>query len=115
MHAKSILLLALCTLNGALALGDWQFVVTNNAGKSVEVPVAGQRHCVCLETTQTSKIKNTNGGVMRLFSKSDCTGEFSGLAKGSTRTNAQWVNSVSVGKDGIPSTGPYDCSPMFGW
>ncbi|KAF9292167.1 hypothetical protein BKA57DRAFT_497363 [Linnemannia elongata] len=115
MHKSSLLLLALATLNSALALGDWQFVVTNNAGRSVEVPVAGKRHCVCLETSQTSKIKNTNGGVMKLFSTSDCTGNYAVLSKGATRSNAQWVNSASVGQDGIPSSGPNDCSPIFGF
>ncbi|KAG9061995.1 hypothetical protein KI688_006714 [Linnemannia hyalina] len=111
MHKPSVLLLlVLATLNGALALGDWQFRVYNNAGKTVEVPVIGKRHCVCLETSQTAKIKNTNGGVMKLFSTDDCTGNFAVLSKGATRSNAQWVNSASVGKDGVPSTGPYDCS-----
>ncbi|KAG0283990.1 hypothetical protein BGZ96_011642 [Linnemannia gamsii] len=110
MHRAIILLLAVCTI-GALALGDWQIEITNNAGKTVSVPISGRRYCICLTTTQTSKIKNTNGGVMRLFETDDCTGNFSGLAKGATRSNAQWVNSASVGEDGIPSAGPYQCDP----
>ncbi|KAF9142292.1 hypothetical protein BG015_000986 [Linnemannia schmuckeri] len=113
MHKSSLLLLVLATVNSAMALGDWQFVVTNNAGRSVEVPVAGKRHCVCLENSQTAKIKNTNGGVMKLFSTDNCTGNYAVLSKGATRSNAQWVNSASVGQDGIPSTGPYSCSSIF--
>ncbi|KAF9538290.1 hypothetical protein EC957_006938 [Mortierella hygrophila] len=111
MHKSIILLFVLATLNGVLALGDWQFQITNNAGKTVTVPVAGKRTCICLTTSQTAKIKNTNGGVMKLFSTADCTGNFSVLSKGATRSNAQWVNSASVGQDGIPSGGPYQCDP----
>ncbi|KAF9155643.1 hypothetical protein BG015_009088 [Linnemannia schmuckeri] len=112
MHKSLALLIALCTLNGALALGDWQFQVTNNAGKTVTVPVGGKRYCMCLSTSQTAKIKNTNGGVMKLFSTDDCTGNFVALYKGSTRSNAQWVNSASIGQDGIPSAGPNHCDPV---
>ena len=112
MHKSLIALFALCTLNGALALGDWQFQVTNNAGKTVTVPVGGRRYCMCLTTSQTNKIKNTNGGVMRLFSSDNCKGDFVALYKGSTRSNAQWVNSASIGEDGIPSSGPNHCDPV---
>ena len=112
MHKSLIALFALCTLSGALALGDWQFEVTNNAGQTVEVPVSGRRYCGCLSSSQTNKIKNTNGGVMRLFSTKDCTGNFVALYRGSTRSNAQWVNSASIGEDGIPSDGPYHCDPV---
>ncbi|KAF9103751.1 hypothetical protein BGX27_010392 [Mortierella sp. AM989] len=110
MSRTLLLLLVLCAI-GALAQ-TWTIEVTNNAGRKVSVDIAGRRHCICLKNSQTAKIKNTNGGVMKLFSTSDCTGNFAELAKGSTRSNAQWVNSASVGLAGIPSTGPYDCTPV---
>ncbi|KAG0032383.1 hypothetical protein BGZ81_010993 [Podila clonocystis] len=111
MFKSTFLLLALSTI-GALAQTSWNFEITNNAGKTVSLPVGGyRRFCVCLETSQTAKIKNTNGGVMKLFSTNDCTGNYAVLSKGSTRSNAQWVNSASVGVDGIPSFGPTQCDP----
>ncbi|KAG9071358.1 hypothetical protein KI688_005569 [Linnemannia hyalina] len=113
MHKSLIALFVLCTLNGALAAGDWQFQITNNAGKVYTIPAYGKRECICLETSQTNKIKNTNGGVMKLFSTHDCTGNFAVLNKGSMRSNAQWVNSASIGKDGFPSTGPNHCDPVY--
>ncbi|KAF9925336.1 hypothetical protein FBU30_004926 [Linnemannia zychae] len=113
MLKSTALLLALCTVS-AFAQTLWNFEVTNLAGKTQRVDVAGKRHCVCLAHTQTYKLKNTNGGVMKLFKTDDCTGSYGVLAKGSTITNAQWVNSASVGQDGIPSTGPYDCTGVFG-
>ncbi|KAF9162435.1 hypothetical protein BGX20_001725 [Mortierella sp. AD010] len=112
MSKSIVLLLVFCTI-GAFAQ-SWSFKVTNNAGKSATLPIVGyKRFCVCLETTQTATIKNTNGGVMKLFSTDDCTGNYAVLSKRSTRSNAQWVNSVSVGVDGIPSFGPTQCDPAL--
>ncbi|KAG0362238.1 hypothetical protein BG005_006377, partial [Podila minutissima] len=111
MHRTVLLFLVLCTI-GALA-ELWNIEVTNNAGTTVRVDIEGRRHCICLEHSQTAKIKNTNGGLMRLFSTNDCKGNFAGLDKGKTVSNAQWVNSASVGISGIPSTGPYDCTGIF--
>lgn len=108
MH-KLLLLLGLCTV-GALAQ-TWSFSCTNNRGTTVNAPVVGKRVCICLETSQTAKLTNTNGGDMKLFSTSDCTGNFVQLAKGKTQSNAQWVNSASVGQSGISSAGPFNCDP----
>lgn len=111
MFKSIVLLLTLCTA-GAFAR-IWHIQFWNNAGKTANVPVSGDRFCICLETTQTAKIKNTDAGVVKLFSTNDCTGNFAVLAKGATRTNAQWVNSASVGIDGIPSEGPTQCDPAL--
>ncbi|GJJ72083.1 hypothetical protein EMPS_04440 [Entomortierella parvispora] len=111
MFKSTILLLALCTA-GTFAK-TWHIQLWNNAGKTANIPIVGNRFCVCLETTQTAKIKNTDGGVVKLFSTNDCTGNFAVLGAGATRTNAQWVNSASVGQDGIPSTGPTQCDPAL--
>ncbi|OAQ22367.1 hypothetical protein K457DRAFT_143477 [Linnemannia elongata AG-77] len=110
---KTILLLSGLVTIGAFAQ-TWSFDVTNNAGKTASSgPIEGyERFCLCLKTTQTSKIHNTHGGVMKLFSTDDCTGNFVSLPLGSTRSNSQWVNSASVGVDGIPSFGPTQCDPI---
>lgn len=112
MLKSTILLSALVTI-GAFAQ-TWSFDVTNNAGKTVSSgPISNyKRFCLCLKTTQTAKIKNTHGGVMKMFSTDNCKGNFATLSLGSTRTNSQWVNSVSVGIDGIPSFGPTQCDPI---
>jgi len=111
MFKSTIVLLALCTASAFAT--TWHIQLWNNAGKTANIPIDGQRFCVCLETTQTAKIKNTDGGVVKLFTTNDCTGNFAVLAAGATRTNAQWVNSASVGIDGIPSTGPTQCDPAL--
>ncbi|KAG0334757.1 hypothetical protein BG004_000280 [Podila humilis] len=114
MHRTIILFLACLAMTAmAAAPRTWRFRVTNNAGRVFDWPVYGRRHCICLRTTQTSTIKNTDGGVMRLFGSDNCKGDFIGLALGATRTGAQWVNSASVGEDGIASTGPNDCDSPF--
>ncbi|KAG0239521.1 hypothetical protein BGW41_007628 [Actinomortierella wolfii] len=112
MHRSIVLLLALVATVALAADYDWIFSITNNKKQVTRVPVAGKRHCVCLKYSQTAKITNIDAGVMKLFSTTDCTGNFAVLKKGSTRSNAQWVNSASVGVDGIPSSGPNDCSSL---
>ncbi|KAF9919114.1 hypothetical protein FBU30_011168 [Linnemannia zychae] len=110
---KNILLLSGLLTIGALAQ-TWSFDISNNAGQRASTgPISGyKRFCLCLKTSQTAQIHNTNGGVMKLFSTDDCTGNFAVLSLGSTRSNAQWVNSASVGIDGVPSFGPTQCDPV---
>ncbi|KAF9924127.1 hypothetical protein FBU30_005844 [Linnemannia zychae] len=110
MLKPTALLLVLGTI-ASFARADWSFEVTNLAGNTESVTVAGPRTCVCLKNTQTYKLKNTNAGTMKIFSTADCTGSYGVISKGSTVTNAQWVNSASVGQDGVPSGGPYNCDP----
>ncbi|KAG0234615.1 hypothetical protein BGW42_006366 [Actinomortierella wolfii] len=112
MHRSIVLLLALVATVALAVDYDWIFSITNNKKKVTKVPVIGRRLCICLKNSQTAKITNIDAGVMKLFSTTDCTGNFAVLKKGSTRSNAQWVMSASVGVDGIPSAGPYDCSPQ---
>lgn len=63
----------------------------------------GSRYCYCLSKTQTSFIDGTKGGDVKLFSKSDCTGNYVD-GSGTITYNAQWINSISFGESGIPST-----------
>ncbi|KAF9154351.1 hypothetical protein BG015_001194 [Linnemannia schmuckeri] len=112
---KSLVLFALCA---AVAVANpvvyTRADVFNNSGKKYTLSVdKDNRSCICLKNTQTAKIFNRDAADMKLFSTSDCTGNYSQLERGATRNNAQWVNSVSMGKSGVPSIGPYECPNYF--
>lgn len=100
MH-KSLALLA--TLAAGALAAPFVMIVNNDGSKwkFLDVP-DGKRYCFCLKDTQTARIRGENGGDVKLFSTSDCTGNY---ANGNKVTdNAQWVNSVSLGASGISST-----------
>jgi hypothetical protein len=80
---------------------DYRIDFFNDAGTEgyLDSPCA-KRVCQCLSGTQTNKIKNTSGGLVRVFSTTDCTGSYETIAAGSTISNAQWVDSVSFGPSG---------------
>ncbi|KAG0023148.1 hypothetical protein BGZ81_008246 [Podila clonocystis] len=100
MHKSSLLLLAVY----AASVSAYEVVVKNNAGWTQTFPAhADERWCYCMKNTQTNSIKNTNGGDVKLFSTTDCTGNYSQLKPSSQMNNAQWVNSFSMGASGIPS------------
>lgn len=96
-------LVALCA-SVALANPDFYVHLENNSGRrvSIEVPnLPNVRRCYCLSKTQTNIIDGRFGGDVKLFSTSNCSGNY---AQGKKITsNAQWVNSVSAGASGIPS------------
>ncbi|KAF9934523.1 hypothetical protein FBU30_001664 [Linnemannia zychae] len=102
MH-KSIFLLS--ALAFAEAVFAYSVAIGNNDNSLGAILVAeeGQRTCFCVSASQTAYIDGRNGGDVKLFSKSDCTGNYSNGSRGYTY-NAQWVNSISVGPSGIPST-----------
>ncbi|KAG0371093.1 hypothetical protein BGX24_001838 [Mortierella sp. AD032] len=111
---KSIFLLTTLFTSFAFAADLYYVAIWNNAGRSDEIAVLKtQRRCVCLKNTQTARILNYLGGDVKLFSKSDCTGNYATLAEDDSQYNAQWVNSVSFGKSGIPSYGPDGCPNRF--
>ncbi|KAF9105259.1 hypothetical protein BGX27_009709 [Mortierella sp. AM989] len=113
MHKTIVLLLALCA-TGALAQGQYHVDVTNSASRTITFyEYAGYRACYCLKNTQTAKIYNRDGGDVKLFSTNDCTGSYSNLGTGKTQSNAEWVNSMSLGKSGIPSRDPSSCPNYF--
>ncbi|KAG0014968.1 hypothetical protein BGZ82_001582 [Podila clonocystis] len=110
MHKSTLLLLAVY----AASVSAYQVVVKNNAGWASTFPVAaGDRWCFCVKNTQTNSIKGINGGDIKLFSKADCTGNYSQLGSNSQANNAQWVNSFSMGASGIPSGGPNGVCPNW--
>ncbi|KAG0335528.1 hypothetical protein BG000_007452 [Podila horticola] len=115
MH-KSLVLMALLATS-ALAQGDYHMDVYNNAGQKLRFyDYTGHRSCFCLKNTQTAKIHNVDVADAKLFSTNDCTGNFASLAKGSTQSNAQWVNSFSFGDSGRPSeVADATCPKYSGW
>ncbi|KAG0293395.1 hypothetical protein BGZ96_002863 [Linnemannia gamsii] len=99
---KSIVLLATLA-TGALA-ADYFALISNNDGAKwtfLDVP-SGSRYCFCLKDTQTARIDGGNGGDVKLFSTTDCTGNYANGKK--VTDNAQWVNSISLGASGKKST-----------
>ncbi|KAF9966947.1 hypothetical protein BGZ70_000636, partial [Mortierella alpina] len=99
---KAILLLTTLFTSAALATDYYYVAIFNNAGKSEELHVPRtKRYCVCLRNTQTARINNFSGSDVKLFSSSDCTGNYATVAKNAY--NAQWVNSMSYGRSGVPS------------
>ncbi|ORX46493.1 hypothetical protein DM01DRAFT_312426 [Hesseltinella vesiculosa] len=57
------------------------------------------RACFCLKS-RSDRIRNKDGGTVRVFKSSDCTGTYASISKGHTISNAVWVNSVSFGPKG---------------
>ncbi|KAG0046671.1 hypothetical protein BGZ83_008124 [Gryganskiella cystojenkinii] len=113
MHKSIFFLSAIFAVAGSASAYGYELVVKNNAGvgKTFSL-VPGDRYCYCLRNTQTNTITGKNGGDIKLFSKSDCTGNFATLGSNSQQNNAQWVNSVSFGESGIPS-GSSDYCPNW--
>ncbi|KAG0025746.1 hypothetical protein BGZ82_009850 [Podila clonocystis] len=102
----TLLLSALCIAQVALAETWYSIHLNNNDGsKATTLDFQDDRVCYCLSQTQTAKIDGTKGGDVKLFSSDNCTGNYSN-GSGKVTSNAQWVNSVSFGRSGIPSLGP---------
>ncbi|KAG0016590.1 hypothetical protein BGZ81_011140 [Podila clonocystis] len=109
---KSIFLLTTLFTSAAFATDYYYVAIFNNAGKSEELHVpTTKRVCVCLTNTQTARIMNYSGSDVKLFSSNDCTGKYDTVDKNAY--DAQWVNSMSYGRSGIPSEGPYGCENLW--
>ncbi|KAI9306184.1 hypothetical protein BJ944DRAFT_238980 [Cunninghamella echinulata] len=59
-----------------------------------------KRICACMSGTRTEEINYDQSGVLKLFSTSDCTGNYQQVYKGQSVKNAMWVNSISFGPAG---------------
>ncbi|KAF9912556.1 hypothetical protein EC991_009980 [Linnemannia zychae] len=111
MHKTVLLLLALSSVAYSASTYAWA-KIENNAGSKYhlfQIP-ATQRKCYCVKNTQTAVIMS-GGSNTRAFSSSDCTGSFHEVE--SIIYNAQWVNSISLGKAGISSSGPGSCPKYY--
>ncbi|KAF9216576.1 hypothetical protein BGZ59_009087 [Podila verticillata] len=109
---KSLVLLMAVYSN--VAFGFSWIKLTDNAGNIHEESVFPEdRFCLCLKNTQTATISGVSAGTIRLFSSSDCTGNYQTIYEDDKTGNAYWVNSVSWGKSGIPSLGPDGCPNYY--
>ncbi|KAF9900798.1 hypothetical protein EC991_006884 [Linnemannia zychae] len=113
MHKTALLLLAISSIS--YAADPW--VLISNVGwtkdKVFTVP-SNKRICVCVKNVQTFSIYSEPFCNARVFSTSDCTGNFQTINKWDKPIeNAQWVNSISFGKAGISSSGPNGCPNWY--
>ena len=112
MYKSLILLLAL----SSSALASYFVDIKNNDGsKSFRFQVVSNadRACWCIKNTQTGTIKGVSGGTIKLFSSNDCTGNFQTIGSDGQVSNAQWVNSFSMGASNVPSSGPNGYCPNW--
>ncbi|KAF8952610.1 hypothetical protein CPC16_006908 [Podila verticillata] len=115
MHKVLFLLLALCA-SVALAASPFFADIRNNDGSKVfrfKVYGDNNRGCWCVKNTQTGSITGVNGGNIKLFSTSDCTGNYQTLGSNSKASNTQWVNSFSMGASGVSSSDPQGYCPNW--
>ncbi|KAF9934522.1 hypothetical protein FBU30_001663 [Linnemannia zychae] len=108
------ILLLLSTLIAVQAANVETYIYLKNNDGSRETyfnTPGGARYCYCISQTQTAQINGIEGGDVKLFSTSDCTGNYAN-GSGKITYNAQWINSVSFGVSGIPSDLHY---PICKW
>ncbi|KAG0339747.1 hypothetical protein BG000_001423 [Podila horticola] len=111
MYKSLALLSALCA--SALAASPYFVDIKNNAGtEGFRFNIVYEiRDCICVNNTQIGSITGVNGGNIKLFSTSDCTGKYKYLGSNNRTSNTQWVNSFSFGASGVPTPGPGDYCP----
>ncbi|KFH69033.1 hypothetical protein MVEG_05835 [Podila verticillata NRRL 6337] len=110
---KSLLLTLSVCASSALA---WSCAWVNNnkvEQRSLCEYNDNARTCFCVKNTQTLSVFVSGNGNVKLFSTTDCTGNYATVGNGKTQDNTQWVNSISVGKAGISSSGPNGCPDYF--
>jgi hypothetical protein len=116
MHKALVFLIAFALQSG-VALADYQVnIYNNNESKSNMFPLwegTPVRWCVCVRNTQTGFIEGVNGGLIKLFSSSDCTGNYDTIGSNEKVGNANWVNSFSFGRSGISSNNPNGVCPNY--
>ncbi|KAI9303000.1 hypothetical protein BJ944DRAFT_269072 [Cunninghamella echinulata] len=103
----SILLLALCFAVYVQAKKYYALWYRTKAGKWYYIPNDnGLRTCYCVKNINTHIMDSIEGGNVKVFRSTDCTGAYQTL-KGRVK-NMEWVNSVSIGPSGS-SRGPFGC------
>lgn len=113
MYKSLVMLSALYV--GALAGSPYFVDIKNNAGtEGFRFNIVYEiRDCICLNNTQTESITGVNGGLIKLFSTSDCNGIYKTLESNSQESNVQWVNSFSFGASDVPTSGLDDYCPNW--
>ncbi|CAO3566510.1 unnamed protein product [Mortierella alpina] len=112
MFKSAILLSALCA---QVAFALYVVEIKNTSGSQAFTFKANDnyRYCICVRNTQTGSIEGKNGGNIKIFSSSDCTGSFQTVDPSQKVTNTQWVNSFSYGEPDISSAGPGGHCPNY--
>ncbi|KAG0309746.1 hypothetical protein BGZ97_012983 [Linnemannia gamsii] len=108
---KSVLMLALCAVISVAQAGEIH--LWNSAGKRISLFDQPGRNCFCLENTKAVKMYNKDGINVKLFSTSDCTGNYAAFPQGRTLNNVHGINSVYIGQLGFPPSGPLTCPNYF--
>ncbi|KAF9318242.1 hypothetical protein BG003_011636 [Podila horticola] len=104
---KSLVLLLAVYSSVAVAVINHVYIYNNNKSKSKIFGAVNTHFCAYW------LIRGDSGGDIKLFSTSDCTGNYQTLGSNSEAKNTQWVNSFSYGKSGIPSRGPDGYCPDY--
>ncbi|KAF9998097.1 hypothetical protein BGZ79_008228, partial [Entomortierella chlamydospora] len=106
MQKTLVLLSALFCAGIAQAGAPYFVLIKNDAGtQSTQFyEEYGARICQCVKNTQTGSITGQNGGDIKLFSSTDCTGNYETLGSNSVAKDTQWVNSLSFGASNIASS-----------
>ncbi|KAF9952058.1 hypothetical protein BGZ70_000750 [Mortierella alpina] len=112
MFKSAILLSAFCA---QIAFALYAVEIKNTSGSKAFTFKASDnyRYCICVRNTQTGSIEGKNGGNIKIFTSSDCTGSFQTVGSNQKVSNTQWVNSFSYGEPGIPSGGPGGYCPNY--
>ncbi|KAF9321666.1 hypothetical protein BG003_000549 [Podila horticola] len=110
MHKSLIFLVVLCV---PMAASAYCIEFANNSGSKKWKGCYDERICYCVANVQTGTIRGIDGGNIKLFSNSDCTGNYDILGSNGQVSNTQWVNSISFGRSGISSVGPWGCPDWY--
>ncbi|KAF9216975.1 hypothetical protein BGZ59_007120 [Podila verticillata] len=113
MHKTLVLLSALCA--SALATAPYYIDIYNNDSSKYFhfATYDEERVCWCVKNTQTGSITGVNGGNIKLFSSTDCTGNYQTIGSNTKQSNTQRVNSFSFGPASIPSLDPQGYCPNW--
>ncbi|KAG0347927.1 hypothetical protein BG005_011828 [Podila minutissima] len=114
MQKFLVLLLALCA-SVALAASPYFVEIRNSNGSDrFRFNIVYEiRECICLNNTQTGSIVGDNGGTIKLYSTSDCTGKYKTIGNNGKEFGAQWVKSFSFGALVKHTSGPDDYCPNW--
>ncbi|KAF9176653.1 hypothetical protein BGZ51_009876, partial [Haplosporangium sp. Z 767] len=100
---KTYILLLLSALCAQAVLAVTCIQIENNTGlRAANLCAAtdkngpSERICYCVKNTQTGLVRTYKNNNARLFSSSDCTGNYQALKDYAVIENAQWVNSISL-------------------
>ena len=87
---------------GVIATADYSVTIMDVCGDGTSLD-ATSRTCFCTSNMDTNTIMNMNGGIVKLFTTTDCTGSYDVMGSVEELNDATWVNSISLGPAGSSS------------